>query len=114
MVPCHAGVASLSSFRRALLSLGSEPCVSHLAPEISSSSSVKWDCCPYLVAPSCLTLGTPMDVAHQAPGILQAETQWAAGYPPRIFPDPGDRTPCLLHLLHWQRDFSLLSHQGGL
>lgn len=58
--PATQGVASLSSFRRMLLSLGSEPCVSHLAPEISSSSSVKWDCCPYLVAPSCLTLWDPM------------------------------------------------------
>ena len=86
------GVASLSSFLRMLLSLGSEPCVSCLVPEISSSSSVKWDCCPYLVTQSCLTLWDPMDRSppgSSVRGILQAGTEWAAISSSRDLPDPG-------------------------
>ena len=86
------GVASLFSFHRMLLSLGSEPCVSHLVPEMSSFSSVKWDCCPYLVAPSCLTLWDPMDRSppgSSVRGILQAGMQWAVISSSRDFPDPG-------------------------
>ena len=69
-------------------------------------------CC--LVAKSCLTpLPPPWTVAHQA--LLSMEfprQEYWSGLP---FPSPGDfLDPGIeLHLLYWQADALLLSHQGS-
>ena len=61
-------------------------------------------------------LGLP-GLAHQAPLSMEFPRQeYWGGWP---FPSPGDLlsqglNPGLLHLLHWQRDSSPLSHLGSL
>ena len=59
---------------------------------------------------------TPWTVAHQAPlttGFPRQE-YWVCCYflLQEIFPTQR-LNPCLLHLLHWQTGYLLLSHQGG-
>ena len=65
------------------------------------------------VAQFCLTLCDPMDCSppcSSVHGILQSGEYWSGFYLQGIFPAQGLN----LCLLHWQADFSPLSHLGSL
>ena len=68
------------------------------------------DACACMLNQSCLTLCDPMNCSLQPPLSMEFSGQeYWSGLP---FPTSGDLPdpevePCLLHLVHWQADFSL-------
>ena len=80
--------------------------------------STRWEriticCC--LVTKSCPTFCNPTDCSPPSPSvywIFQARMlEWVAIFFQGIFPTQG-WNPRLLHLLNWQEDSLMLSHQG--
>ena len=73
-------------------------------------------CYCYLVTKMCMTLCNPMDcIPPGSSGRGIAEVKYWSGLPcflQGIFLTQGLNS-CLLHLLHWQADSLLLSHQGN-
>ena len=85
--------------------------LSNVIPSLFSESESE-------VAQSCPTLFDPMYCSlpgSSVHGILQARIpEWIAISFSRGSSQPRDRTPCLLHLLHWQADSLPLCHRGSL